>query len=61
MKKPEAGEIWEWFGGQRFLLLKKFQNHYLGINWTCLNFKNGEIKNYLFQDQDIGSHWRFVA
>jgi hypothetical protein len=61
MKKPEAGELWEWFGGQKFLLLGKTADHHLGVNMNCLNMQNGEIKNYLFQDRDIGSHWRFIT
>ena len=56
---PEAGEVWEWVGGQKFLLLRFVEQHRLGNTFWCLDLTTGEKKVYLFAASDLADGgWR---
>ena len=60
--EPEAGEVWKWFGGQHFLLLKKKNtDHSNGDRFVVLEIATGSIKDMYFHRSEVGSSWIKVA
>jgi hypothetical protein len=66
--RPEAGDVWRWFGEKSFLLLspnpKKRENPYEGWweSWQALNLTRGSVETILFDDGMIrDKSWERVA
>ena len=60
--EPEAGEVWQWTGGQKYLLLREFSAAYTGKGlFTVLELATGSIKEMYFHQRDVGNIWIRVA
>lgn len=66
--RPEAGDIWRWWGGHSFLLLspnaKRIENPYerWWESWQGMNLTRGSVETILFDDGMIqDKSWEKVA